>query len=225
MGVHGKSDPHPLQEELTFVNPYILTALAYVAGTTPTSHVVGKGVYGVDLRAEGSGNLGGTNTCRVLGWRAALPVVVVDVLKGWFPVWYFPQIQGDAPWAWALAYGGAAIVGHVFSFWVKFKGGKGIATSGGVFLAVAPTALLVGLLTWLLVVTAKRIVSLASLSAAIVLPVAVYFTPHRGGAATFWFSVGLASFVMWSHRSNITRLMRGEEPGFGRPRPRTGDSA
>ncbi len=193
------------------MNPYVLLALAYVAGATPTSHVVGKSVYGIDLRTEGSGNLGGTNAFRVLGWKAALPVIVADVLKGWFPVWYFPQIHGDAPWAWALAYGGAAIIGHVFSFWVGFKGGKGIATSGGVFIAVAPMALLAGLATWLMVVMGTRFASVSSLSAALVVPVVVYFTPHQGGDITFWFAVGLALFVIWSHRSNIGRLLRGEE--------------
>ncbi len=202
---------------MIFVNPYVLTALAYAAGATPTSYVVGKGVYGVDLRTKGSGNLGGTNTFRVFGWKAALPVIVVDVLKGWFPVWYFPQIHGDAPWTWALVYGGAAIVGHVSSFWVGFKGGKGIATSGGVFMAVAPMALLVGVGAWLLVVMATRIASVASLSAALVVPVVVYFTPHQGGDATLWFTVGLAVFVMWSHRSNIGRLLRGEESSFRKP--------
>ncbi len=196
------------------MNPYVLLALAYVAGATPTSHVVAKGVYGIDLRTKGSGNLGGTNTYRVLGWKAALPVIIVDVLKGWFPAWYFPQIGGDVAWAWALAYGGAAIIGHVFSFWVGFKGGKGIATGGGVFLAVAPVALLGGLAVWMVTVLATRIVSLASLTAAVVLPAVVYFTPHQGGTTTVWFSAGLAVFVMWSHRSNIGRLMRGEESSF-----------
>ena len=201
------------------MNPYVLLALAYVAGATPTSYVVGKGVYGIDLRTVGSGNLGGTNAFRVLGWKAALPVIVVDILKGWFPVWYFPQIHGDAPWTWALAYGSAAIVGHVFSFWMGFKGGKGIATSGGLFIAVAPMALLAGLVTWLIVVMGTRIASVASLSAALVVPVVVYFTPHEGGDITLWFAVGLAVFVIWSHRSNIGRLLKGKEPGL-----RTGES-
>ncbi len=199
------------------MNPYVLLALAYVAGATPTSHVVGKGVYGTDLRTKGSGNLGGTNTFRVLGWKAALPVVVVDVFKGWLPVWYFPQLHGDRPWEWALAYGGAAIVGHVFSFWVGFKGGKGIATSGGVFLAVVPLALLAGVATWFVVVVVTRIVSVGSMAAALVVPVAVYFSPHAGGDATLWFTVGLAAFVIWSHRSNIDRLMKGEESSFRKP--------
>lgn len=209
---------------MIFVNPYVLLALAYVAGATPTSHMVGKGVYGTDLRTKGSGNLGGTNTFRVLGWKAALPVIVVDIFKGWLPVWYFPQIHGDLPWSWALAYGGAAILGHVFSFWVGFKGGKGIATSGGVFLAVAPMALLLSLAAWLVAVVGTRIASVGSLTAALVLPVVVYFTPHEGGAVTFWFTVGLTVFVIWSHRSNIGRLMRGEESSF-RKSPHSGASA
>ena len=198
------------------MSPYVLLVLAYLAGATPTSHIVGKGIFGVDIRTKGSGNLGGTNAFRVLGWKAALPVIVVDVLKGWLPVWYFPQLHGDAPWAWTLAYGGAAIVGHVFSFWVGFKGGKGIATSGGVFMAVSPPALLAGLATWLVVVMATRIASVASLSAALVVPVVVYFTPHQGGAVTVGFTLGLAVFVIWSHRSNIGRILRGEESTFGR---------
>lgn len=196
------------------MNPYVLLVLAYAAGATPTSYVMGKGVYGIDLRTKGSGNLGGTNAFRVLGWKAALPVVAVDVLKGWFPVWYFPQLHGDVPWAWALAYGAAAIVGHVFSFWVGFKGGKGVATSGGVFLAVAPLALLGGVVAWSLVMIATGISSAGSLAAALIVPVLVFFTPHQGGDVTFWFTVGLAVFVIWSHRSNIGRLMRGEESSF-----------
>ncbi len=196
------------------MNPYVLLVLAYAAGATPTSYVMGKGVYGIDLRTKGSGNLGGTNAFRVLGWKAALPVVAVDVLKGWFPVWYFPQLHGDVPWAWALAYGAAAIVGHVFSFWVGFKGGKGVATSGGVFLAVAPLALLGGVVAWSLVMIATGISAAGSLAAALIVPVLVLFTPHQGGDVTLWFTVGLAVFVIWSHRSNIGRLMRGEESSF-----------
>ncbi len=194
---------------------YVLLALAYVCGATPTSYVVGKAAYGIDLRTRGSGNLGGTNTFRVLGLKAAVPVIVVDILKGWIPAWYFPQIDGDAPWAWALAYGAAAILGHVFSFWIGFKGGKGIATSGGVFMAVAPIAMLAGLATWLLVAFGTRIVSVASIAAAVVIPAVVYFAPDPGGDLTLWFAVGLAVFVIWAHRSNIARLLRGEENVFG----------
>lgn len=189
----------------------MLLGLAYGAGATPTSLWLGRALYGVDLRTEGSRNLGGTNAFRVLGWRAALLVILVDIGKGWLPVTYFPQLQpATSPSTWALAYGGAAVLGHVFSFWVGFKGGKGIATSGGVLLGLAPVAVSVCLGVWLWVVFLTRIVSVASLSAALTLPAAVYLLP-REGTAMLWFSGALSILVVWSHRSNIGRLLQGEE--------------
>ena len=199
------------------MSPFVLLALAYGAGATPTSFWLAKAVYGVDLRTKGSQNLGGTNTFRVLGWKAALPVMLVDIGKGWLPVWYFPQIQpGASPSTWALAYGGAAILGHVFSFWVGFKGGKGIATSAGVLLGLAPLAVVICLGVWIVVVSLTRIVSVASLSAALTLPGVVYLLPEREGSAMVWFAGALSAFVLWSHRSNIRRLLRGEESPFRR---------
>ena len=202
------------------MSPFVLLALAYGAGATPTSFWLARAVYGVDLRTEGSGNLGGTNTFRVLGWKAALPVTLVDIGKGWLPVWYFPDIQpATSPSTWALAYGGAAVLGHVFSFWVGFKGGKGIATSAGVLLGLAPVAVAVCLGVWLGVVSVTRIVSAASLSAALTLPVVVYVLPGREGSALVWFAGAISVFVAWSHRSNIGRLLRGEENSFRRGAP------
>ena len=199
------------------MSPFVLLALAYGAGATPTSFWLAKAVYGVDLRTKGSKNLGGTNTFRVLGWKAAVPVMLVDIGKGWLPVWYFPQIQpGASPSTWALAYGGAAILGHVFSFWVGFKGGKGIATSCGVLLGLAPVAVVICLGVWIGVVSVTRIVSVASLSAALTLPAVVYLLPEREGSAMVWFAGALSVFVVWSHRSNIRRLLRGEEGTFRR---------
>jgi glycerol-3-phosphate acyltransferase PlsY len=192
---------------------WVLLALAYLVGATPTSYLVGRLIFGIDLREHGSGNLGATNTFRVLGWAAALPVAVVDVAKGWLPVMLFPRWDQVPEPEWALAYGAAAIVGHVFSVYVRFKGGKGVATSAGVFLALAPWAVLVGLVAWVAVVAATRIVSLGSLAAAVTLPVAVYFTGEP--AAVLWLAVGLACFVIYAHRSNIGRLLRGEENRFG----------
>ena len=202
------------------MSSFVLLALAYGAGATPTSFWLARAVYGVDLRTEGSGNLGGTNTFRVLGWKAALPVTLVDIGKGWLPVWYFPDIQpATSPSTWALAYGGAAVLGHVFSFWVGFKGGKGIATSAGVLLGLAPVAVAVCLGVWLGVVSVTRIVSAASLSAALTLPVVVYVLPGREGSALVWFAGAISVFVAWSHRSNIGRLLRGEESSFRRGAP------
>jgi glycerol-3-phosphate acyltransferase PlsY len=200
------------------MSPFLLLALSYLVGATPTSFWVGKAVYGVDLRTVGSGNLGATNTFRARGWRAALPVVLVDVGKGFLPPWLFSRLDGaGAAWSWILAYGAAAIVGHMFSLWVRFRGGKGVATSAGVFLALAPWAVLIGFLAWAAVTFTTRYVSLGSIVAAAVLPVAVAFTPHEGGLGLLAFTGTLALFVIWAHRSNIGRLMRGEESRIGAP--------
>jgi acyl phosphate:glycerol-3-phosphate acyltransferase len=196
------------------VRPYLFLLVAYAIGATPTSYWVGRAFYGVDLRESGSGNLGATNTFRVLGWKAAVPVVAVDMAKGWFPAWYLTQVNGQGLWWWAVAYGTAAIVGHMFSFWVGFRGGKGVATSGGMFLALAPWAVLVGFGVWLLSTSITRIVSVGSILAAATLPLAVWLTPHTGGIGLVYFTVLLGAFVIWAHRSNLGRLLRGEELGF-----------
>jgi glycerol-3-phosphate acyltransferase PlsY len=198
------------------VTPLLYAGLAYVLGATPTSYWVGRAFFGVDLRTVGSGNLGATNTFRNLGWKAAVPVALVDVLKGWLPVWWFPQVDQTAVWGWTLTYAAAAILGHVFSFWVGFRGGKGIATSAGVFLALAPWSVLVALVVWVVVVFATRIVSLGSLAAALAVPISVYLLPPEGGRPLFYFTLGLAAFVFWAHRSNLRRLVRGEENRFGK---------
>ena len=192
---------------------WILLLAAYLLGATPTSYIVARLVRGIDLRQHGSGNLGATNAFRVLGWKAALPVMILDVFKGWFPTVWFPLWDG-APAGWALAYGAAAIVGHVFSVWVAFRGGKGVATSAGVFLALAPWAVLIAFIVWGVTVILTRIVSLASILAALVLPVAVFVTNEP--PVELGLSVALAAFVIYAHRSNIRRLLAGEESRFGR---------
>lgn len=198
------------------MNPFLLAVAAYLLGSIPTSYWVGRGIYGVDLRREGSGNLGATNTYRLLGVKAALPVLVVDVLKGWIPVSLFPlALDIGAAEGWILVFGAAAILGHVFSFWVVFRGGKGVATSTGVFLGLAPWALAMGLGVWIVTVAATRFVSLGSILAAVFLPLAVAFTPHRGGSMALPFTVALAGFVIWAHRGNIRRLLKGEESRIG----------
>lgn len=193
---------------------WALLLLAYLVGATPTSYLVSRFGHGIDLRDHGSGNLGATNVFRVLGWKVALPVAVVDVAKGWVPAALFPRWDAAAEPEWALAYGGAAIVGHVFSIYMGFKGGKGVATSAGVFTALAPWATLVGAAVWVVVVGLTRIVSLGSLLAAVALPLAVFLTGEP--MAELWVAIGLALFVIYAHRSNIGRLLRGEENRFGR---------
>jgi acyl phosphate:glycerol-3-phosphate acyltransferase len=195
------------------VTPWLLLPAAYLIGAFPTSYVIGRLARGIDLREHGSGNLGATNVFRVLGWRVAVPVFVIDIFKGWLPTWLFPLLAGMANVGWALAFGTAAILGHVFSIYVGFKGGKGVATSAGVFLALAPVAVLIGLVIWASLVATTRIVSVASIAAAAALPLAVLAT--RGTGAIFFVSVALALFVIYAHRSNIRRLLRGEEHRFG----------
>ena len=195
----------------------LLLALSYLMGATPTSYWVGKAFRGLDLREHGSGNLGATNTFRVLGWKFAVPVMVVDVAKGFVPVWFFPPLVGGS-FVWTLAFGGAAVLGHMFSLWVGFRGGKGVATSAGVFLGLAPWAVLGALGVWVAAVVAFRMVSVASIAAAAALPFLVFFLPHKGGRELVIFTVALALTVIWAHRSNIRRILRGEESRIGRSR-------
>lgn len=194
----------------------LLVVAAYVAGSTPTSQWVASGIYERDLRKEGSGNLGATNVFRVLGWKAAAPVVTVDILKGWAPTALFPLLAPDAAPTWTLGYGAAAVIGHVFSFWVGFHGGKGVATSAGVAFALAPWATLIALAVWIAAVFGTGYVSLGSVLAAVTLPVSMALTPHRGGPAALAFAAALGLFVIWAHRGNVGRLLRGEERRFGR---------
>lgn len=193
---------------------WLLVVASYFIGAFPTSYVVARAVRGIDLREHGSGNLGATNVFRVLGWKAAVPVFLVDIFKGFAPAFFFPALDGSPRWEWALAYGAAAILGHVYSIYVRFRGGKGVATSAGVFLALAPWAVLAGLVVWLTLVFITRIVSISSIVAAVIVPPVVYLT--TGAGPVLWLSLALGVFVIWSHRSNIGRLARGEEHRFGR---------
>lgn len=190
-----------------------LLVAAYVAGSIPSSWIAGRAA-GVDLSRRGSGNLGGTNVYRVLGLRYALPVVAVDVAKGLIPTWFFPVWDGNGAPQLALAYGLCAIAGHVWSAFLRFRGGKGVATSGGVVIALAPVAALVGALIWGGVVLLTRTVSVASLAAATTLPLVAWLldAPFE----TVGFTACLALLVWGTHRDNVARLMKGEEHVFGR---------
>jgi glycerol-3-phosphate acyltransferase PlsY len=196
-----------------------LLPLAYLLGSIPTAYWVGRVFHGLDLRQEGSGNLGATNAFRVLGWRSALPVFVVDIAKGWLPVRVFPGLlagaeQGMDPLVWAILFGALAILGHVFSVWVGFRGGKGVATSAGVFLALAPWPLLACFGVWILAMVISRTVSLASILAAASLPLAMVILPHASGSYGLGFTLLLSAFVIWAHRDNIRRLRAGTERRF-----------
>lgn len=195
------------------MTPVIWMLASYFAGSLPTSFVVGKMIGGMDLRREGSGNLGATNVYRAMGLRVAVPVGLVDIGKGWAPAWLFPMLDGG-PEGWAAAYGAAAILGHTFSCWVRFRGGKGVATAAGAFLALSPLAVLAAALVWGLVLATRGIVSLASIGAAVALPATVLAGNALGRAEDPWvtgFAILAGAFVVWAHRSNVGRLLRGEE--------------
>ncbi|MCK5440129.1 MAG: glycerol-3-phosphate 1-O-acyltransferase PlsY [Gemmatimonadetes bacterium] len=202
--------------------------LAYLAGSFPTAFLAGR-VRGVDLSKVGSGNYGATNVYRNLGKGPALVVLVFDVAKGFLPVWFLPRwfAGGIEPSTYAVLLGVAAVVGHVFSIFLAFKGGKGIGTAAGVFLALSPLAAGLAAVVWFAVVGWRRIVSLASLCAALVLLIAVWVL-HAGGLPASWPLVALTTFltafVFWTHRENIGRLKRGEEKQI-RPSGPTGARA
>ena len=191
----------------------LFLVLAYLIGAIPSSYIVGR-MRGIDLRTHGSGNLGATNAFRVLGWKAALPIFILDVAKGWFPAFALPSWDGQPSAHWGMAYGVAAIIGHVFSIYVSFKGGKGVATSAGVLLALAPVPLLIGLVTWTALVWTTGYVSLASMIGAVVVAAAVWLI--NGPGPILWLTLAVAAFVIFAHRANLRRLMAGTENRFSR---------
>ncbi len=187
-------------------------AAAYLLGATPTSYVAGRLARGIDLREHGSRNLGATNVYRLLGWRWAIPVALVDIAKGAIPVTLFAAWAGAGPWA-AVGLGVAAVLGHVFSPYVRFRGGKGVATALGVFLALAPVAVAIALPVWGGSLWLTGYVSLSSIIAAATFPVWVRLTQPAVTPA-FWASVGLAVLIVFSHRANVRRLLAGTESRF-----------
>ncbi len=190
--------------------------LSYLVGAIPTSYLAGKLFRGIDLREHGSKNLGATNVYRVLGWKIALPVGLIDIAKGAVPVMFFaPQVSDSL--VVALLMGVAAILGHVFSVFVRFKGGKGVATAAGVMLGLTPAAVGISLAVWLVAVFATGYVSLGSMLGAAVLPPAVWLL-YPGRRDLAWLSLIIAAALIWFHRANIKRLLNGTENRFGRRR-------
>jgi acyl phosphate:glycerol-3-phosphate acyltransferase len=199
------------------VHPLLALAISYAAGSIPFAYLAGAAA-GVDLRKQGSGNLGATNVFRVLGWKIGILVFLADALKGALPVLLLsPHIvaPGD-PILWALACGVAAILGHVRPVYLFFRrGGKGVATAAGVFFALAPLPMLITFTVFVAIVLGTGYVSLGSLVAALLLP-ALLLVTHGAASPLFIVSVVIACFVFWTHRANIGRLRRGEEHRFGK---------
>jgi glycerol-3-phosphate acyltransferase PlsY len=192
---------------------------SYFLGSLPTGYLAGK-ARGIDIRTVGSGNIGATNAFRILGKPAGTVVLLIDAFKGfaaarWMPLLAIQFFFNAAPHreGLAMAAGVGVILGHNFTCWLKFKGGKGIATSAGVVLAWAALACLTALALWILVFMATKFVSVASIAAALVLPVAVWYF-DRSLAMTAVMA-GLSALAIYKHKANIQRLLDGTEPRAG----------
>jgi len=197
------------------VNNYGLTVmllLAYLIGATPTSYLAGKLGRAIDLREHGSKNLGATNVYRVLGWPYAIPVALIDMAKGVVPIAILGPWSNGPGW-FTVALGLAAVLGHMYSPYVRFRGGKGVATAAGVFLALAPLAVLISLVIWGATLWLSGYVSVASLTVAVLFPLWVWLT-EPGETYTLWAAVVLALLLVYAHRANIRRLREGSENRF-----------
>ena len=189
-----------------------LVVVAYLIGATPTSYLAARLGRGFDLREHGSKNLGATNVYRVLGWKYAVPVGLIDVVKGVIPVALLGR-SAPAPAWFPVLLGVAAVLGHMFSPYVRFRGGKGVATAAGVFLALAPLALAISVPIWGATLWLFGYVSAASVAVAVLFPLWVRLTAPTA-PYTFWASVALALLIVYSHRANIRRLINGTENRF-----------
>jgi glycerol-3-phosphate acyltransferase PlsY len=204
----------------------VLLVGSYLLGSIPFGYLAGR-LVGIDIRQAGSGNVGATNVVRVLGKRYGYPVFALDFLKGFGavmisilmapgrpPEWNSPEIFG-------ILAAISSVLGHLYPPWLKFNGGKGVATSAGALLALAPTATLIGVAIWIVVFWLTRYVSLASITAAVGLPIVILVVrshDQNNGKPLVYSSAFVAAVIIWRHRSNLSRLMRGTEPRFTRKR-------
>jgi glycerol-3-phosphate acyltransferase PlsY len=195
---------------------------SYLLGSIPFGYLAGR-LAGIDIRKVGSGNVGATNVVRVLGKKYGYPVFALDVLKGFVPVKISMLIAPGLPTEWnspeifGILAALSSVLGHLYPPWLKFKGGKGVATSAGALFALTPIATLIGIAIWIIVFWLTGYVSLASMIAAIVLPIVILVLRSQDqnkGKPLVYSSACVAAVVIWRHRSNLSRLMRGTEPRF-----------
>jgi acyl phosphate:glycerol-3-phosphate acyltransferase len=201
-----------------------LSLLGYLFGSFPAGYVAGR-LAGIDIRTVGSGNIGATNVLRVLGKKWGYAVFFIDALKGFAAVrlallliQFWPEAKPFSVQLTILT-GVMCIIGHNFPVWLRFKGGKGVATSAGVLFGLLPAAVPIVFLIWIIVFETTRYVSVASIVAAISLPVVVGLFLHWNfieGPALLYFSTLIALMVLWRHRSNFSRLLNGTEQRFTR---------
>jgi acyl phosphate:glycerol-3-phosphate acyltransferase len=197
---------------------------SYLLGSIPFGYLAGR-IAGVDIRNCGSGNVGATNILRTLGKSYGYPVFAADFLKGFAAVKVSMLIatrvqpEGIPSEMFGIVAAVSSVLGHSFPVWLRFKGGKGVATSAGALFGLAPVAALIGTAIWILTFLLTRYVSMASITAAAALPLIILITSwlsQSDGKSLFYSSACLAAVVIWRHRSNLSRLMRGTEPRFTR---------
>jgi glycerol-3-phosphate acyltransferase PlsY len=206
---------------LTFA---VVVIASYLLGSIPFGYLAGR-MAGIDIRNCGSGNVGATNVIRTLGKGYGYPVFALDFLKGLGAVKMSiliatrMQSEWNSPEMFGIAAAISSVLGHSFPLWLRFKGGKGVATSGGALFGLAPVAALVGVAIWIVTFWLTRYVSVASIVAAAALPFVILITTwlsRTTGKLLFYSSLCLAAVVIWRHRSNLSRLIHGTEPRFNR---------
>jgi len=197
-----------------FLKVLLVVVPSYIIGAIPSSYIVGRLFRSIDLREHGSGNLGTANTFRVLGMGAAIPVLLFDIGKGYIAVKYFAAFGGESVFFSLLA-AFVVVLGHNYSLFVSFSGGKGVGTTMGAFLALAPQAAGMCFLLWLVFLLLFRIVSVASIVGAVFLPIAILISNRFFSSDTHYsvlvLAIAVAILVLYKHRSNIRRLREGTE--------------
>ncbi|HUC54846.1 MAG TPA: glycerol-3-phosphate 1-O-acyltransferase PlsY [Candidatus Cybelea sp.] len=202
-----------LEYSITF---FVIAFAAYLLGSIPFGLLLGKLFGGADVRKAGSGNIGATNVTRVVGPLAGILTLVFDTAKGAAAVWLAGRVTNESA-KWMIMAGFAVLLGHCFPVWLKCKGGKGVATALGVFLALSPLAALSALLLFILCVAYWRYVSLGSVAAAAAMPLLIYFLWAPRYAPPMVINLGtlaIAALVIYKHDANLQRLVEGTEPRF-----------
>lgn len=193
-----------------------LIILSYLTGAFPSAVLIGKIFFNTDVREFGSGNAGATNTFRVLGKKAGIPVLILDIFKGWLAVNYIFFISSlsnnlDLVFEQQLVFGIAAVIGHLFPIYTGFRGGKGIATLLGLLVGIQPAAALLSSLVFIIIFFISRYVSLSSIFAALAFPIIIYFLSDSTDVSLIIFSIFVPLLAIITHQKNIERLLKGEE--------------
>ncbi len=207
----------------------LLVLIAYVVGSTPTSIIVSKLKYKTDIREHGSGNAGATNVFRTFGWKPALFVTLVDIFKGWLPAYIAGHLNSESILfasnsdVLMIIGGFAAVLGHTYTVFAGFKGGKGVGTAAGMLIALFPIALPICILVFILTLLITGIVSLGSMLAATALPITLFIieglNPDAQISLTLRvFALMIPIFIIFTHRSNIKRMLEGTENRFEKAR-------